>query len=362
MPMCRFDRVLILRLSALGDILHTLPAAAAIRRAWPQCRIGWVVESHTAFLLQGNPVVDHLHVLNTRAPRRIDSFWVGSREVLRTLSAIRRQRYQVSLDFQGLFKSAAIGFLAGIAQRWGHTAPFRRESGSALLINRPVTPEAAARHVIEQNNSLVEAMGIPTRPWIFPLPAATSEEKEIDGLLGELHLGDFVVLHPGAGWRTKIWAPSRWAELARQIDSHLGLTPLFTGGPGDIPLLQEIGSLLTDRIFHTLQTTFLQLVPLFRRTRLFIGGDTGPMQLACALGTPVVALFGPSTPERNGPFASADISIRHPLPCSDCYFRRCPYKLECMNIEVDEVLQAVQQRLSSNHRVSESIDPIDRML
>ncbi len=346
MPDRPFNRILVLRLSALGDILHTLPAAAAIRRAWPGCRIGWVAERHTAFLLEGSGIADTVHVIDTRSPRRSGSMAAGSRNLLRALWDIRRQKYQASLDFQGLFKSAAIGALCGIPYRSGHAAPFRREPSSSLLITRPVSPAPSAVHVIEQNNALVEALGLDPRPWTFPLPPVPREEIEVRKIVEEMALGEFAVLHPGAGWPTKIWAPRRWAELARRLPSETGLTPLFTGGPGDVPLLEEIGSRMPGASFRQCQTSFLQLIPLFRRARLFVGGDTGPMQLACALQTPTVALFGPSTPRRNGPFAPEDISVHHPLPCSNCYFRRCPYKMECMNIEAGEVIQAIRDRLS----------------
>lgn len=340
------DRILILRLSALGDILHTLPAVAALRRAWPHCRIGWVAESYTGFLVQNNPAVDCVHLLDTRAPRHRRTFWKGSKALVHTIAALRRERYQMAFDFQGLFKSSVIGRLAGVPLRIGHAGVYRREKASAWLINRPVIPDGSARHVIAQNCALVESLGIDTRPWSFPLPPTEKEEEELRTPLQELEGTPFIVLHPGAGWVTKIWNPSRWAELAGRIHRELQWLPLFTGGPGDTALLEEITGRLPKQTFRVLQTSFLQLIPLFRRARLFLGGDTGPMQLACALGVPTVALFGPSTPERNGPFHPDDISLHHPLSCSHCYFRRCPYQTECMNIAVEEVWAAVHERLA----------------
>jgi heptosyltransferase I len=340
------EAVLILRLSALGDILHTLPAVAALRKAWPGTRIGWVVEKRAAMLLAGNPLVDHLHIIDTRAARRTGTLWPTLQGILRQVRDVRRIGYELALDFQGLFKSAVLARLSGAGRQAGFSGAARRERLSSFLLSETIQPASSNLHVIQLNNELVRHCGVPiSEPWEFPLPETTQEALRVGESLRQLGLSEFAILNPGGGWITKTWKAWKYAELSKRLQDELGLPSLFTWGPGEEELISQIRNHLAGRRTLGFPTTFLELIPLIRRSRLFVGGDTGPMQLAAALGTPIVAIFGPTTPSRNGPFFPADITVHHPLHCSNCYYRTCPYKNECMEISVDEVFQAVVQRL-----------------
>jgi heptosyltransferase I len=345
--------VLILRLSALGDILHTLPAIAALRKTWPRTRIGWVVEQRAAILLIGNPLVDDLHIIDTRAARRRKTALPAARDILRMVRTIRKAGYELALDFQGLFKSAVLAYLSGANRRIGFSSEDRRERSSSLLLNERIAPIAAGAHVIQLYNRLVEHCGIPVpAPWMFPLPATESETPRIQEQLRRNGLSEFAILNLGGGWISKTWKAWKYAELSRKLIDEFNLPSLFTWGPGEEHLMEEVRARLPGRTVHGFPTNFMELIPLIRQARLFVGGDTGPMQLAAALGTPIVAIFGPTTPSRNGPFSSADITVHHRLHCSYCYYRTCPYANECMEISVDEVFQAVTRRLHTTGRVT----------
>jgi ADP-heptose:LPS heptosyltransferase len=184
-------------------------------------------------------------------------------------------------------------------------------------------------------------------PVAAPIDLSVSEDDSrfIDTLLSNAQIGNFVVLNPGGGWRTKCWSPDRYGMLARRIRRELGVPVIVTTGPGEEPLYRKIVETCGEPVPLHFPVTFLQLVPLYKRASLFIGGDTGPFHLACALGTPVVGVFGPTSPVRNGPWRNDDEVLQHVMPCSDCYGRTCPARNECMNIDVSEVFAAAARRM-----------------
>ena len=316
------ERLLIVRLGSMGDVLHALPAAAALREAFPESEIGWAIERRWAPLLVADgtplagprspqrPLVDHVHVVNTlawrKAPYAVET-WV---EVLNTFRGLRAQRYEVAIDFQGSIKSALVAQLAGAGSRIGFSTP--REKPATMFYTSVVAP--SGRHVIEQNFSLV---GFPLCSSVSSvanlLPRDPAAESSIEAKLRDIPR--IALLNPGAGWGAKQWPAARYGEVARLLRDD-GILSLVNYGPGEEELARAVEAASGGNA-RAILCTLSELIALIRRAALFIGGDTGPMHLAATLGVPVVALFGPTDPARNGPYSMRAIVLRHPASRTD---------------------------------------------
>lgn len=329
-------RILIVKLSSLGDILHTLPAVHALRVSFPQARMDWVVDARWMALLEGNPDVSE--VLPLRA-----ASW---RELLACVRRLRAQRYDVALDFQGLYKSAVLAWLSGARERIGFTRGFAREGGAALLYTRRVAPEA--RHVIQQNMDLALAAGARPVECRFPVRVAPEAEEYVRAQLAALGVKDYFVLSPGGGWRSKCWPAERYGHLHRRLLSlpeFAGWRGVVNFGPGERALAEAVRMVAGPPEPVLLPLELPQLVALIRGAKFFVGGDTGPLHLAVALGVPVVGLYGPTDPARNGPFSPRDIVVRNARPEETSYQRGSSYAASMLSITVEQVVEAVRQRL-----------------
>lgn len=341
-------RILLIRLGAIGDVVHTLPALAALRRTWPQAHLAWAVErGGAAKLLQGNPLLDELIELDMRGWRKR----LGQAETWRAMAgAVQRLRgaqFDIALDFQGLLKSAGLAKLSGAARKIGFASEALRERGSAVLYTEQVTVDDRD-HVIKKNLRLVEHLGgmLPDR-YEFPL-ALSAEDLVFAEAAAARCGGQFVILNPGGGWVTKLWSPAGFAEIADRLWQAYGLRSFVTYGPGETEMAQEIVAQAKTGQAELLDANLKQFMALAQRARLFVGGDTGPMHLAAAAGAPIVALFGPTSARRNGPFDVNDVVVeRFDLDCrTDCYRRSCSH-ISCMKLPVEQVWQGVTKRLRS---------------
>ena len=275
--------VLVVKLGAMGDILHTLPSAAAFRRAgWT---VSWLVESKWADLLRENPAVDRLMEL------RRGSLW----ELLRSVVELRRHRFERVVDFQGLIKSAVAARVAPSGERWGFGYSLLREKPAGLFYHRKLEPTPG--HVVAMNLELAMAAGACGGPVEFPLPKGSRE--------GELP-SEYVLASPLAGWPSKQWPVEHWSLIARLARRELDLPLVVNGGPYDEGFLRSIG----DALVHT--STVSGLIHATRGARAVVGLDSGPMHLAAALSRPGVAIFGPTDPVRNGPYGGSIKVLRHP--------------------------------------------------
>jgi len=333
-------RTLLVRLSSIGDVIHTLPALAALREAGHVT--GWLVEPAGAGLLRGNPALDHLFVA---PPRR--AWRPGA--ALATLRSIRAAGFDAALDLAGLWKSAAWARLSGARRVVGFAGAWRREPASRLLLGETAAPpDAVGPHVVDKNLALLRTLGIEavgTRR--FPLPPLAAAAAGVEEWLASLTEGPIALLNPGGGWAGKLWPPEAFGALARRLRAR-GLVPLVSWGPGEEALAQRVVSAAAGDAVTTPATTLLELAALARRAAVVVACDTGPLHLACALGTPVVAVFGPTDPRRNGPFDPRDVIVRHVPACAPCYRRRCHTHDRIMaDITVDEVARAVEQRLTA---------------
>ncbi len=345
----RLRNILIIRLSSLGDILHALPAYQSLRDAYPEARIDWLVERRMAFLVSAIQGLDGIIEIDTPQLRKKPAAPEGWQAFLEAIRRLRRAGYDVSLDFQGLLKTAFLGLASGARTRLGFSHALVRERPAHWFYHRTLAGPGKPLHVVALNQLLAAEAGAPATTRPVQLSTSSADEAAVAERVSAAGVREFAVLNPGGGWPTKRWSPSRYGALASKIAGELGLPVVVTTGPGEAPLFDQIAACCPGPPPHHFQLPFLQLIPLFRRTRLFVGGDTGPFHLACALGTPTVGILGPTDPARNGPWSDADESVVRVLPCSFCNGRTCPTRNECMDIGVEQVFQAIAQRLRRQH-------------
>jgi heptosyltransferase-1 len=339
-------RILIVRLGAIGDVVHALPALSALRRAMPEAQLAWAVErGGAANLLKGNPCLDELIELDLRGWRKRPARWETFATIREVGARLRRPGFDLALDFQGLIKSASIPWLARIPRRIGFERGALREPLSALMLTEQVAADDAD-HVIKKNLRLAAHLGCEFAGE-YDFPIAIEPEDEI--FAGRQHNRfdeSFAILNPGGGWPTKLWGADCFAAIADRLWEAYRIRPVITYGPGEEGLAQSIAGQSRTGAAVMLDSTLKQFFALARRARLFIGGDTGPMHLAAAAGTPIVAIFGPTSSRRNGPFSLDDVVIeRSDLDCrTDCYRRACSHN-SCMKIPAEMVWHGVEKRL-----------------
>lgn len=325
--------ILIIRLSSLGDILHALPAFADLRASFPGSKIDWLVSAKHEFLVSAVRGVDTVRVLR------------GVSQLPHLVAELRRQRYDFSIDFQGLLKSAALGFVSGARTHLGFSRDLVREYPSHWFYGRTLPKPPKQLHVTELNRMLAAMTGASPSSVSPDFCIPESDTKCVELLLQDKNLTDYAVINPGGGWPTKRWSLQKYGELVDKLSKELGLSAVVTTGPGEEDYYRVIAASCRGSVPCHLPVSFLQLIPLFKKARLVIGGDTGPLHLACTLGVPVVGIFGPTSPARNGSWRSDDEIVARTLPCSYCYGRTCATKNECMDISADEVFTAVVRRL-----------------
>jgi lipopolysaccharide heptosyltransferase I len=300
--------IAIVKLSALGDIVHALPVVAALRARWADARLAWVVERRHASVLRRHPAIDEIVTVDTRAWRRArrPAEVAGA---MRDLAAVRRRlrqiRPDVTLDLQGLLKSAIVTRATGAPLRIGFGAARCREPLAARFTNRHVVPPASVRHVVDQYLALLEPLGLerPAKPE-FHLPWDEHAEATLEAFFAQARLGArdrVVVLNPGAARPDKCWPASQFASLARVLARGVRARVLVLWGPGEEALARTIAGDAGDVVIAP-PTDLDELVSALRRASVVVAGDTGPLHLAAALGVPCVALFGPTSVARNGPY------------------------------------------------------------
>jgi heptosyltransferase-1 len=331
-------KALIVRLSSIGDVVHTLPVLSALRREGWQA--GWVVEPPSRPLLPLSDFLEHAAV----APRA-RAFRLGAAR--RALKEVRQQRYDVALDLQGLWKSALWARLSNAPRVIGYASRWRREPLSSMLVRELVELSPDVSHVIDKNLALLRPLGIDA-VGLRQFPMAPAGEELVSGLsarLQALGLDAFAILNPGGGWASKLWAPERYGLLARGLRER-GLLSLVTWGPGEERLADRVVAHSDDAARKCFATTLPEFVELARRARLVVAADTGPLHLACAAMAPVVGIYGPTDPARNGPFSPRDVVVRRTPLCSPCHGRRCTIHDGVMDvITPEEVLSAADRRL-----------------
>ena len=345
------SRILIVRLSALGDIVHAVPVLAALRRHDPSVEVDWLVEEAYAPILG---LVDGLHQqVVVRASERAGPpaegvggprFLHGPSGYVRAVAFLRRQRYDVALDLQGLIKSAVWARASGARRVVGFAREHLREPPAAWLYHERVTPPHPA-HVIHKNLALAAHLGAAVAPVSLPLGSKPSPALAT-AMQGLLDGARYAVLNPGAGWPNKRWPAERFAAMARELHRWHGLLSLVTWGPAERALADEIVASSDGAARLSPPTSVGELAAVMAGAALVVAGDTGPLHIAAAVGAPVVGLYGPTWPERNGPWDPADEVISRADRCQCHHKRQCLTGAPCIEtIGLDEVLDAAERRL-----------------
>ena len=312
-------RILVVRLGAMGDVIHTLPAVASLKHSFPGSHLTWLVEAQWAPLLAGNPYVDSVAIFRRGSPRA----WI------RTWRKLRSGRFDFAVDFQGLVKSALAASMARPDRIFGFHQSQLRERAAALFYSNRTLADAA--HVVDRNLELAADAGAANILRTFPLPEGSAE--------GELPASGFVLASPLAGWRYKQWPLMFYSRLAARLERELEL-PLVLNGPPGANDFASVAAALPH------QSTVEGLIYATRRATAVVGVDSGPMHLAAALGKPGVAIFGPTDPARNGPYGESVSVLRSPRAVTT-YKRLSTINPAMRDIDPDRVFEALKAQLSS---------------
>ncbi len=327
--------ILLLRTSALGDVVHCLPVLSALRRRYPEARIGWVVEEVFARLLAGHAALDTVIPVSTRR-------WRGgvvrsSGEVAGFLRTLRRFAPDVALDLMGNHKAGILAWLSGARRRIGARRGDRREPSSRAWINEPAP--VAGTHAVDRALSLLAALdAVPPAADFAP-----------DRLLPQVAPGPAtppILLHPGAGWGNKRYPPQRWRTVLRRLEqaTRLEVGVLAAGSEDELA-----AAIAADGLARPVLAAGMEpLVSALRGARLVLGGDSGPLHLAHALGTRVLAVMGPTDPARHGPYGAPERALARPLPCSYCYRRFAEVKACLLEVSPEEIVERARAVLAGS--------------
>jgi len=337
------ERILLIRTSALGDVVHCLPVLTALRRHRPQAHIGWIVEEAMAPLLAGHPDLDEILPVRLRPWRHELLTARAYTEMTSFLGRLQAFAADIAIDLMGNHKAAALAALSQADRRIGAAWDDRREPSSGIWINQPVVPQG--HHVVDRALSLLTALDIPAEPPDFGADKLLADLPIAAAELLDSRTAPFFVIHPGAGWGNKRYPPERWGEVARLLMETSWISTLVVAGPGEIDLAQQVEAASQGAAQAVDAPTLPFLAALLRRAVLVLAGDTGPMHLARALEAPVLAVMGPTDPATHGPYARPSQALAHRLPCSFCHQRLEGPRACLLGIEPQEVAAAATARL-----------------
>ncbi len=342
-------KILIIKLSSIGDVVHTLPSLAALRKGYASAgkpvTIDWLVEEAASDIIKGHPLIDEVKVVKKNG-------WLkdfnANRRVARKL---REAHYDLVLDFQGLFKSAIWVWLSRGKKRVGFS---NSRELSHLSLTEKLPAYDPEMHAVDRYLKLSKHAGGEVGDVVFPFHTGEEAENNAASILRSSAIDEgeqFVTIVPGARWRTKLWTSENFAQVAARIRDEFGLKVLLIGGLGDFEELEKISRLAGDGVVNLAGRTGLaELAVLLGHSSLALTVDSGPMHIAAAVGTPVVALFGSTAPWRTGPYGAGHVIIRKELSCSPCFKRECG-NIRCMNeITVDEVFKAASGLMAFRRR------------
>lgn len=338
--------ILIIKLSAIGDVVHTLPSLAAIRKRYPAAHITWVIEEDASDIIAGHPCLDRILVSRRkhwiRNLRKLRDARKTIGEIHSFVMSLRDRKYDLVVDFHGLFKSAVLVLLSRGGRKVGYDS---MQELSGLFLNEKVY-EDMAKHAVDRYLDIARHLDAPVQTPEFHIHIEEENRKRVTQLLAEggINRGDrFVAINPVALWDTKMWEDQKFAELCDRIVGELKKVVVFTGGRNDETVRHIRSFMHYPSVDLTGRTTLRDLACLYGRAALVVTTDSGPMHVAAAVGTPTVALFGPTDPARTGPYGVAHTVIRAGLPCSPCFLKTCETRRCMREIFVESVFQAVRQ-------------------
>lgn len=340
--------ILIVKLSAIGDVVHTLPSLTALRYLYPHAHISWIVEESASDLLVGHPHLDRVIISHRKEwiqnLKRFRSIKKTMGDMRSFIATLRDRRYDLVIDFHGLFKSAVIVRLSRASRKLGYDS---MQEMSGLFYTEKIY-EDMGKHAVQRYLDFVRYLGGSGKDPTCVIAVEKENQRSVEALLRVNHIDSttpFVAINPVAFWKTKLWQDEKFARLADRITSELGVPVVFTGGSGD-RRIEHIRSFMTSPLISLAGRTSLRdLAYLYRVSRLVVTTDSGPMHIAAAMGTPTVALFGPTDPARTGPYGRGHVIIRKEMACAPCFRKECDTK-QCMrDIAVEEVFAAVKEMI-----------------
>ncbi len=340
--------ILLVKLSAIGDVVHTLPALGALRKLYPEAHITWVVEEAAADLVISHPWLDRVIVFRRKSwlkKLKAGDFRLVTGEIKAFLKMLRSCKYDLVLDFHGLLKSSLVVCLSSGKRKVGFDS-YQELSGFFV---RGKVFEDLGKHAVDRYLDIVRYLGAQDPPVDFLIPRGPENENRVRGLLGKAGVAEgeaFVAVNPLALWETKLWPAENFARLCDLIAGNMGLKVVITGVL-DKAMRRILALVKTPVVDLTGKTTLRDLASLYRRANLLVTTDTGPMHIAAAVGTRVIALFGPTDPSRTGPYGKGHRVLTRKLACRPCFKKKCADPICMTQLTVEEVLQAVQEELQA---------------
>ena len=333
----QIERILLIKPSSLGDIIHGLPVLKALRNKWPDAKISWVVKDAYVDILNGNPLIDELILLiKSSLTTSIFSF----------RKKLRHGSFDLAVDMQGLFRSGLIAFLSGAPVRIGFSNA--RELASLFYTHKVDAP--LNLHAVDRNLKLAAALGCEVQEIEFPINLNRETEQEASGFIQKIQLDTrrpLVTLVPGARWEKKRWPLHSFSRLGDLLIEKMGAGIIVAGSRQENRLIHEIRSAMKNPSAEAVDFSLTKLTALLSKSDVVVTNDSGPMHIAVAMRTPVVALFGPTDPERTGPYSKKCLIIQRDLECIPCFRKQCSQgSFECMeSITVEEVFKGVKKIL-----------------
>jgi 3-deoxy-D-manno-octulosonic-acid transferase/heptosyltransferase-1 len=346
----RVNHILIIKMSAIGDVVHSLPFLEVLMENFPKASIDWVVEQDASQVIMGHPGLNRVIVsLRKEWQRRIlkgNARLPVMGEIAGLMRQLRKQEYDLVIDLQGLFRSGIIAWLTRGKRKIGMAGS--REGAWLFWNERPVRVDYK-QHAIDRYLQLADYLDCRINCWKGEIPVFESDRTGIENLLDAEGLKGMplVAVNPMAGWKTKLWLPERFAILADRVSAELSCEIVFTGSGQDRPEIEEIATLMNERPANLAgRTTLKELAYLYSNCKALVTTDTGPMHIAAAMGCSVVALFGPTAPLTTGPYGSGHRVIRAHQECSPCFKKTCDH-ITCMrDISIESVFEAVKERVT----------------
>jgi lipopolysaccharide heptosyltransferase I len=330
------QRILIIKPSSLGDIVHALPVPRLLRARWPHAHIAWLINDNFADLLRGHPAIDAVLPFDRRHFAGAFFNPVATVALARFSEQLAQEKFDLVLDLQGLFRSGWLALRSGAAVRIG---PSDAREMAALFYTDVYPSNRMRQHAVDRYLAAARLLGC-QGPVIFDLNCDQHDRAAVRTMLGGIE--KYAVLMPGTNWETKRWPARRFAALVAPLQEKLGLESVVIGAADAAPLAQQIPSALN----LVGKTTLRQLVALLRNAQLVIANDSGPMHIAAALGRPLIALHGSTDPQLTGPWHRPDSVLRLDLPCAPCFSRYCSHRTCLEALDEKHVLSLAEQQIA----------------
>lgn len=347
-------QILFVKLSSIGDVIHTLPTLAAVKKVLPEAEISWVVEKRSAEILRNNPLLDKLIEIDTKALRNKDLLGKILEDARKQFKNLRQNKFDLAIDFQGLLKSASILKLSKTKKSYGFSKRNLREPASRILLSETIDVEPK-QNIIYKNIELAEKslqiflddknFKLDKDNLEFPIAIDESHKQKAQKII-ERTGEKFAILNPAGGWWTKLWSAEKYGELADKLWNELNITSVISTAPNEIELAEKVLANSTSGKIISATPSLKGFYELAQQAKIYIGGDTAPTHLAVAAKCPVVGIFGPTEWWRNGSINPQDICVeRNDIGCRvDCHRRSCD-KWICLDISVETVFDAIVKRL-----------------